>query len=75
MKLKPKLKLLEIFCNVCGFPHVQKTVDGRAIEFSGTRDEESLKAFVRSENIDIIHRQKIHLRINHLAFRRHMFHP
>jgi len=42
-------KTLEIMSNVRGFPHVQKTVDGRVIQFNGTRDEESLKAFVRGE--------------------------
>ena len=42
-------KTLEIMSRVRGFPHVQKTVDGRVTEFSGTRDESSLKAFVRGE--------------------------
>jgi hypothetical protein len=42
-------KTLEIMSRVRGFPYVQKTVDGRVTEFSGTRDESSLKAFVRGE--------------------------
>lgn len=44
---KSENKSLDIMSSVRGFPHVQKTVDGHVTEFTGTRDEESLKAFIR----------------------------